>query len=72
MAHLLTEGALMDPDANLIEQRRIAARIVEAHDNERPMSGADAARLGELVIALDHWIARGGFLPASWQLGRGR
>jgi hypothetical protein len=60
----------VDPDANLIEQRQIAARIIEATDNERPVSAADAARLAELVRALHEWIATGGFLPAPWERGR--
>lgn len=27
----------------------------------------DAARLAELVLALNEWIMRGGFLPVPWQ-----
>lgn len=69
----------MDPDANLEEQRRLAARITDAidgaeeHDGELRDVGAlndiaDAAnRLAELVTALDQWIARGGALPKAWQ-----
>jgi len=53
----------MDPDANLSEQRRIAEQIVEngAIDADR------AERLAELVLALDEWLKKGGFLPARWQ-----
>jgi hypothetical protein len=62
----------MDPDANLIEQRRITNRMRERLDaddanyiaNELPR---DAGRLVDLAIALDEWIVGGGFLPASWR-----
>lgn len=59
----------MDPDANLAEQRRLAARLVEA-EPDSPGFAADACRLAELVLALDEWVGGGGFLPAAW--GRGR
>jgi len=55
----------MDPDENLAEQRRLAAEFLEP-DSEL----LDIHRLAELVIALDEWIAGGGFLPAAWQKGR--
>jgi len=57
----------MDPDANLAEQRRIAARLLD--DNQRKDDygrAQDANRLAELVQALDEWLTRGGFLPPSW------
>jgi hypothetical protein len=49
----------MDPNSNLEEQLRLAADLVE-------IGSADAARLAELVLALDEWIRRGGFIPARW------
>lgn len=52
----------MDPDANLREQRVMAHRLV----NGRGKPG-DAERLAQLVEALDNWLCRGGFLPATWQ-----
>ena len=52
----------MDPNANLAEQRRIAARMIE-NDEDRPLL---AYRLAELVEALDEWITNGGFLPSAW------
>ena len=55
----------MDPDNNLMEQRRIIARIL-ADDSESIDTG-DALRLAELAQALDEWIRKGGFLPASWR-----
>lgn len=62
----------MDPTANLAEQREIAARITLAVDTAdpstiNPVDPDDAARLAELVMALDEWMSRGGFLPAAWQ-----
>jgi hypothetical protein len=50
----------MDPTANLTEALQLAADLVEGED-------PDAARLAELVIALDEWLRRGGFLPVPWQ-----
>lgn len=57
----------MDPDANLIEQRVLAARIQVRYDSTGEVDPADAATLVELVLALDKWITEGGFLPAPWQ-----
>ena len=50
----------MDPDANLkelLEQSR-------AWQETETTSSAD--RMAELVIALDEWIRKGGFLPQVW------
>ena len=60
----------MDPDENLAQQRRSAARLMEAIENQRTIDLDDVLALSELVIALDNWIAGGGFLPAAWQKGR--
>jgi hypothetical protein len=61
----------MDPQANLAEQRSIAARIIERLDNPGRVQPYrlehDAERLAELVQALDEWLTRGGFLPARWE-----
>lgn len=68
----------MDPDANLKEQREIAAALLAADDRRHPDTGtlqsADVAdyehngsRLAELVQALDEWISNRGFLPAAWK-----
>lgn len=70
----------MDPNANLREQREIAAEINAIRDNLDPITDAFtsdqldrlehlALRLAELVEALDEWLNRGGFLPrrvAPW------
>ena len=58
----------MDPNANLAEQRRLVATMLsDDYGSDVPTMIADAARLCELVQALDAWILRGGFLPADWQ-----
>jgi hypothetical protein len=57
----------VDPTANLKEQREISARILYAEDNTPESIMNDAARLAELVDALDTWIAGGGFLPMRWK-----
>jgi len=66
----------MDPNGNLEEQRRLADVIRDAA-GAGPMSRAEvdafierAARLAELVEAMDEWLSRQGFLPASWAVGR--
>ena len=57
----------MDPDANHAEQMKLAARLMEAIENGRDVDRDDALRLTELVIALDEWLASGGFLPRAWR-----
>lgn len=52
----------MDPNANLAEQRRLTARIL----NNESDASQDALRLAELAEALDEWITKGGFLPDAW------
>lgn len=53
----------MDPDVNLAKQLRIADRILESDESDR----LGATELAELVIALNEWLSRGGFLPAAWR-----
>ena len=53
----------MDPNTNLQEQRRIAKAILADPDAQTH----GAVRLAELVEALDEWISRGGFIPATWK-----
>ncbi len=57
----------MDPNENLNEQLRLADIIQDG------MLGpdydlADIDRLAELVIALDEWITKGGFIPQRWNV----
>ena len=62
----------MDPTANLKEQLELAATLIaaaEAGQEEAPMPWdmADVLRLAELVVALNTWLAKGGFLPRQWK-----
>ncbi len=59
----------MDPDAALAEMRDISKALTEAKDLNSD-SLTDAARLAELVMGLDEWILRGGYLPEDWRKGR--
>jgi hypothetical protein len=61
----------MDPNANIEEQARIAAAIVEAHDAGQRPQQCDVDRLAELVLALDGWLRSGGFLPKAWRVDPG-
>lgn len=56
----------MDPNANLYAQIKCATRILQASD----VVSDDAIQLAELVIALDGWIRKGGFLPGQWERGK--
>lgn len=51
----------MDPDENLREQRALVKKWLAGH-----ISLGEAARLAELVQALDEWMSNGGFLPKAW------
>lgn len=58
----------MDPNANIQEQREIAAEIVTIIDStdadQRLVEISDlASRLADLVIALDEWRSKGGYDP---------
>lgn len=62
----------MDPIANLKEQRRLAAQILDVESQDWEIGQADVARdavlrdslrLAELVQALDEWMQHGGFSP---------
>lgn len=61
------ERSESDPDSNLSEQLRLAQELIDSAE-----SGFDdpegAWRLAELVLALDEWIKKGGFLPQQWQV----
>lgn len=62
----------MDPNANLEEQLQTAQDIIKKidampEDAELTDLARDANRLAELVVALNEWICRGGFLPDDWR-----
>lgn len=58
----------MDPNFNLSDQLDIAKEILDYCERypygDRYTHSED--RLAELVIALDEWITKGGFLPERW------
>ncbi len=56
----------MDPDINLRSQLARARGILQAVDDGMRVYEPDAERLAELVVALDEWITKGGFLPERW------
>lgn len=70
----------MDPNANLDEQIELAERAQEIQDNcsdcgeytdsQLEELGEIATRQAELVLAMNTWIAGGGFLPAAWRRNR--
>jgi hypothetical protein len=57
----------MDPNANLKEQLELAECINLCQDRGEKCSQVDAARLAELVVELNEWFLKGGFLPTSWR-----
>ncbi len=56
----------MDPNANLQEQLELSKGILETYHDEGRVDIDVAARLAELVEALNNWLARGGF-PPTWK-----
>jgi hypothetical protein len=74
LSGLCRERTIMDPNANLAEQRELIANIIDAWDDADDDGNIpnpddvihDAIRLAELAEALDGWIAGGGFLPTAW------
>ena len=57
----------MDPNANLAEQLELARELQYTTGRGDVISESDVARLCELVLTLDEWLRRGGFLPERWQ-----
>lgn len=60
----------MDPNANLNEQLELAEEMLKAYEDEdgNGIDQDDAARLAELVRALDGWLSSRGFLPKRWSM----
>jgi hypothetical protein len=56
----------MDPDANLKRQREVAAEIEACSTSDTRTLASLADELAELVVSLDEWLLKGGFLPADW------
>jgi hypothetical protein len=62
----------MDINANLNEQRRLAAEILQLADSDdqrkaEVVMASLAERLAELQRAMDEWLTRGGFMPTAWR-----
>lgn len=66
----------MDPNANHNEQLSIAENVLNVDESttisamtreELSEMARNAVRLSELVMALDGWIKKGGFLPDAWR-----
>lgn len=58
----------MDPNENLKQQLELAGAILHLYHQDSGYDATeDAARLAELVQALNDWIVRGGFPPAAWR-----
>lgn len=53
----------MDPNEALARIRRMVDQIIAQPSTA---TSDDAIALAEVVEGLDHWIARGGFLPEAW------
>lgn len=56
----------MDPNATLKRMLYLAAVLQDQGDLD-PEIGAE---LATLVQSMNDWLARGGFLPAAWAIGR--
>jgi len=54
----------MDPDEALRQIRVIVANVLEGNAPDAP---PDIDELAELVMGLDNWIVRGGYLPKAWE-----
>ena len=69
----------MDPNETLKQMLALAKRIeqrADSADDGRPLSdqvanladqAEDAEGLAGLVLALDDWLKKGGFLPRQWE-----
>lgn len=62
----------MDPNANLQEQLELASQFLSQADQDEATRSEfvpidEVARLAELVVSLDEWLNRKGFLPQRWQ-----
>ena len=57
----------MDPNANLQQQLCLASLILKADDENKTVDSPEAVLLAELVVALDEWLRKGGFLPHAWE-----
>lgn len=55
----------MDPNANLKEMLQIAKNI-DNNEIYHEIDPQDVFDLAKLVLSLDNWLRKGGFLPDAW------
>ncbi len=55
----------MDPDTALAEALDLAVRLIDEEAED-----GDDVRLAELIVGLDRWMTRGGFMPDGWSQQR--
>jgi hypothetical protein len=60
----------MDPDTCLAELRRLVAKMIVDYDKRDGIEQEDANDLADRFMALDLWMAGGGFIPTAWKMGR--
>lgn len=61
------EGCAMDPDVCWSELLEMAQSVVEEAGAEKPTHGVDVLDLADRLLALDDWLARGGFPPKAFR-----
>ncbi len=52
----------MDPDTALAEALDLAVGILDGEAED-----GDDVRLAELIVGLNRWMSRGGFMPSAWE-----
>lgn len=57
----------MDPNVMLSEIRVLA---IELHASNEPERIELADELGPMILELDQWLTKGGFLPDAWNRNR--
>lgn len=61
----------MDPEATLDELLELTTPLLnQGSPAEGTLHRLNAARIAELVHALDGWLMIGGYLPRRWAAGR--
>lgn len=56
----------MDPDKCLAELVELATEVVNREEVSLEDYQGRASRACELVLALNEWMERGGFVPKAW------
>ncbi len=63
----------MDPNACLGKILAVARGLVELNPEEMDLEDlesnlTDAVEMSQMIMDLDEWIKKGGFLPADWRV----